>query len=82
MYDHVSEVDQNPGAVGIAFDAADAVVCRFDFLDDCIRNGSRLDLRTSRDENEGVGEDGASADVDFGEVLTLLVEGGVADDVD
>lgn len=74
MDDDVAEIDEDPVAVGVALDARYFQSVLLDLLADAVRDGSRLNLRASRDDDELVGEDRASGDVDLREIFRFFVE--------
>ena len=82
MYDGVAEIDKDPAAFVIALDAADCPAVTLDCFDDGVGNCARLNLRTPGDENEGIGKNRSSRDVDGGEIFAFLVERGLARDLD
>src|SRR6185503_19083833 len=82
MDDHRSDVEQDPGAVGVAFLARDASVVRSGGFDDRIGDGAGLDLGPSGDDGERVREDRPRADLERDELLTFFFERRVAHDFD
>lgn len=77
-----AEIDQNPAAVGVPFGSCDAEPGPFDRFDDSVGDRTRLNLRSSRGENERVRNDGASLERQDDDVFGLLVECRGMDDVD
>ncbi len=81
MNDHRPEIQEDPAAFGVAFDARDPPAGGFDRLDDRIGDRSRLDLRAPGDEREVVGEDRFRTDLERLELLALFLFRGRADDI-
>lgn len=82
MHDYVSEVDEDPGTIGIAFDARDAVTVPLRGFDDRVGDRARLNLRASGDDRERVGQNRAGADVERRKGLAFFIERALAYEVD
>lgn len=82
MNDDVSEIDENPGSVGITLDSRNGVAVAPGCLGDRIGDGASLDFRTPRDDRKGIGKDRPSANVERRESFSFFVERALADDVD
>ncbi len=70
--DDVAEVDQDPPPVGVALGTAAQPRLR-GFLDDRVGDRARLDHRAPGHDDERIGDDGASGEVEDGDVLGFLV---------
>jgi hypothetical protein len=81
VHDHVADIDQDPRAVGIPFDASDVVTVLANRFDDPIRDRAGLNFRAPGYDREGVGKDRSAADVERDEGLPFLVEGAIAYEV-
>ena len=82
MRDDVAEIDEDPAAVGVAFEAANRTALALRRLDDRIGDRTGLNFRAPANDGKRVGENRASVDVDCDKVLAFLIEGCVADNVD
>jgi hypothetical protein len=82
MHDHIPQVDQDPGPVLISFYSRFGKAGGFDAFQDRVDDGADLNLRAPRDERKGVCKNRATAYVDCDEVIALLVERGIANEID
>ena len=79
--DHRTEIQEDPAAFGVAFDACDPPPGGLDRLDDSVGDRSGLDLRTPGDQREVIGEDRFRTDLERLELLALFLLRGRADDI-
>jgi hypothetical protein len=81
VHDYVTEVEENPRAIRVSFDAPDGIAVAPDGFDDGVGNGARLDLRTAADDRERIGQDRPPAHVKKSEGFAFFVERAIANDV-
>jgi len=79
--DHRAQIQEDPAALGVAFDARDPPTGGFDRLDDRIGDRPGLDLGAPGDQREIIGEDRLRADLQRLELLALFLLRGRADDI-
>ncbi|HZX67264.1 MAG TPA: hypothetical protein VFE70_00195 [Candidatus Elarobacter sp.] len=79
--DDVTEIDQDPAAVGMALGAA-AHTCGLRLLDDRVGDRACLNRRAAGHDDERIGDDGTSGEIEDRDVLGFFVVRGLADQRD
>jgi len=72
----VSEIEQDPIAVGMTLNAPDAHARLFDLFRDAIGDRPRLNFGASGDDDELVGDNRFAGDVDLHELFAFFIECG------
>lgn len=79
VYDDAAAIQKNPVSVVVAFDSGDARPGTFEGTGNALGNGPRLNLRSSRQNNERVGDDAFAGNIDLDEIFGFLLECRFAD---
>lgn len=80
MHDHVSRIQENPVAIGQAFDFAFAESGIFQIPHQMIGKGAHMALGSTRGNDHGIGKRGFAFQVNGDDVLGLVVVEGLEDE--
>lgn len=82
VHDHVAKIDENPGSIGVAFDAPHTVIVAAGAFDNRIGDCASLDLRSAAHDCKRIGQNGPAADVEHGKAFAFFVQRAFFNDVD